>query len=90
MNFCCLRPYIRKLKSENEAYKQQSVVCKTQLESVTVLSTAYKTQIDDKNPIISRLKLENSKERCDIELRDEETNFTSIEEQYNLLVNSKF
>lgn len=50
---------LSKLESENEVIKQQTLSCKSHLESVNILSSTYKTQIDDKNAIISRLKLEN-------------------------------
>ena len=35
-------------------------------------------------------KLENSEERCNSDLRDQKTSFTSMEGRYNLLIESEF
>ena len=90
------------MKSQNKAIKQQSVTCKSKLESVTSLSEAYQTQIDDIETIINRLKIENKQsvycyrqlqskqsqiERLESENEGYETQFAACESKLNVKEN---
>ena len=71
------------MKSQNKAIKQQSVTCKSKLESVTSLSEAYQTQIDDIETIINRLKIENKQSvYCNRQLQSKQSQIERLELVY--------